>query len=119
VTATFSEAVTGMLDADFVVVNGVKSAYTAVSSTVYTVLVTPTADGAVTIDMAGSAAIDAASNNSTAATQLTRTYDGTAPTVAITDDEVGTANIVGGDVVYTFTFSEAVTGFDTSDVTVV
>ena len=41
-----------------------------------------------------------------------------APTVTITDDEPGTANIAGGSVVYTFQFSEAVTGFDASDVTV-
>jgi hypothetical protein len=83
VTATFSEAVTGMLDADFVVVNGTKSAYTAVSPTVYTVLVTPTADGAVTIDMAAAAAQDALLNNNTAATQLSRTYDGTAPVTTL------------------------------------
>src|SRR2546430_10037564 len=42
-----------------------------------------------------------------------------APTVTITDDEPATtANIAGGDVVYTFTFSEAVTGFDATDITV-
>ena len=42
-----------------------------------------------------------------------------APTVTITDDEGGTANIAGGDVVYTFQFSETVTGFDAGDVVVV
>ncbi|MDP2831901.1 MAG: Ig-like domain-containing protein, partial [Pseudomonadota bacterium] len=47
------------------------------------------------------------------------TVDTVAPTVTISDDEAGTANIAGGDVVYTFQFSEAVTGFDASDVTVV
>ncbi len=75
------------------------------SSTIYTVLVTPTADGAVTVDMAGSAAIDAASNNSIVATQLSRTHDTTAPTVAITDDEAGTANIAGGDNELLFIYS--------------
>ncbi|MFC3321575.1 Ig-like domain-containing protein [Mesorhizobium cantuariense] len=44
--------------------------------------------------------------------------DTSAPSVVITDDEPNTANIAGGNVVYTFQFSEAVTGFDASDVTV-
>ncbi|RUY57470.1 hypothetical protein EN981_03935, partial [Mesorhizobium sp. M7A.F.Ca.CA.001.13.2.1] len=44
--------------------------------------------------------------------------DTSAPSVVITDDEPGTANIAGGNVVYTFQFSEAVTGFDASDVAV-
>ena len=39
--------------------------------------------------------------------------------MVITDDEAGVANIAGGDVVYTFTFSETVTGFIVGDVTVV
>ncbi len=55
VTATFSEAVTGIDISDFVVGNGTASGFTAVSSTVYTDLVTPTASGAVTIDMAAAA----------------------------------------------------------------
>ena len=40
------------------------------------------------------------------------------PSLTITDDEPGTANIAGGNVVYTFTFGAAVTGFDAPDVTV-
>jgi hypothetical protein len=37
----------------------------------------------------------------------------------ITDDEGGTANIAGGAVTYTFTFSEAVSGFTVGEVNVV
>ncbi|MEL7429020.1 MAG: Ig-like domain-containing protein, partial [Pseudomonadota bacterium] len=44
--------------------------------------------------------------------------DEIAPTVTITDDEPGTANINGGAVVYTFQFSEEVTGFETGHITV-
>ena len=40
-------------------------------------------------------------------------------TVTITDDEAGTANIAGGSILYTFQFSETVTGFDAADITVV
>jgi hypothetical protein len=43
------------------------------------------------------------------------TPDTTPPTVTITDNVSGTAN---GDVTFTFTFSEVVTGFEASDVTV-
>ena len=43
----------------------------------------------------------------------------TALTVTITDDEAGTANIAGGSILYTFQFSETVTGFDAADITVV
>jgi hypothetical protein len=96
VTATFSEAVTGMLDSAFVVVNGTKSAYTAVSPTVYTVLVTPTADGAVTIDVAGSVAQDTLLNNNTPAVQLSRTYDGTAPVTSLVGS--GSMTIAHGSV---------------------
>ena len=42
-----------------------------------------------------------------------------APTVAITDDEAGTATIASGSILYTFQFSETVTGFDAADITVV
>ena len=41
------------------------------------------------------------------------------PTVTITDDEAGTANIASGSILYTFQFSEIVTGFDAADITVV
>ena len=41
------------------------------------------------------------------------------PSVAITDDEAGTANIAGGSNVYTFTFSQPVNGFAVADVVVV
>lgn len=63
--------------------------------------------------------IDAAGNVSRAITNADPvTIDKTAPTVAITNDQVGTANIAGGDIVYTFTFSEAMNGFAVGDVTV-
>ena len=40
-------------------------------------------------------------------------------TVTITDDQAGTANIASGSILYTFQFSEMVTGFDAADITVV
>jgi len=43
----------------------------------------------------------------------------TPPTVTITDSDANTVNIADGTVTFTFTFTGAVTGFDTSKITVV
>lgn len=73
-------------------------------------------NGALTVS---ASVVDQAGNASLAATgTLSTTHDKVLPTVTITDDEAGVANIAGGNVIYTFTFSEDVTGFDASDVTV-
>jgi len=85
---------------------------------VYTADITPTADGAVTVDVAADVAADAAANGNTAAAQLSIVYDGTAPTVAITDDDADIVNIADVDVTFTITFSEDVTGFEVGDVAV-
>jgi len=61
---------------------------------------------------------DAAGNATNDATVNELTIDTIAPTVTITDDEPGVGNIAGGTITYTFSFSEAVTGFDAADITV-
>ncbi|MCB2423463.1 Ig-like domain-containing protein, partial [Thalassolituus alkanivorans] len=55
-TFTFSEDVTGFTVGDIVAGNASVSAFSATSASVYTALITPTADGAVTVDVAGSVA---------------------------------------------------------------
>jgi len=92
---------------DIVAGNASVSAFSATSASVYTALITPTADGAVTVDVAGSVAQDGVGNSNTAATQLAVTYDGTAPTVAIS----GASGSINAPFTATFTFSENVTGF--------
>ncbi len=72
VTFTFSEAVTGFIAGDITVSNGTVTNF-AGSGTTYTADIIPTAASVVTVDVAASKAIDATSNNNTAATQLTRT----------------------------------------------
>src|SRR5213076_1721484 len=69
-TFTFDEAVTGFTIDDITVANGTKGTFTAVSSTVYTLVVAPPAEssGTITVDVAGDIAIDSASNGNTAAT---------------------------------------------------
>ena len=73
-TFTASEATSDFELGDITVSNATLSSFNAVSSTVYTATLTPTAPGAVTIDVAAGAFTDAASNNNTAATQFNWTY---------------------------------------------
>jgi len=87
------------------------------SGAVYTFDVTPTVDGAVTVDIAAGVAQDAATNPNEAATQFSITYDSTNPTVVISttaaSDPTGISPIP-----VTATFSETVTGFELGDITV-
>ena len=73
-TFTFPEAVTGFAAGDITLGNATASSFTVTSTTVYTALVTPTAAGAVTVDVPANAAQDAAGNGNTAATRASSTY---------------------------------------------
>ena len=73
-TFTFPEAVTGFAVGDITLGNATASSFTVTSTTVYTALVTPTATGAVTVDVPANAAQDAAGNGNTAATRASSTY---------------------------------------------
>ena len=115
-TFTFSEDVTGFANADVTVTNATLGAISASSASVYTVTVTPISDGLVTIDVAGNAAQDVAGNNNAAATQYTTTYDVSLPSIVISSDISGTAT--NRMFIATFTFSEDINGFVSSDVTV-
>ena len=78
-TITFTEGVDGFTVEDIAVGNGAASAFTgADGDTEFTALIAPTADGAVTVDVAEDVAMDAAGNGNTAATRVSSTY--TAPT---------------------------------------
>lgn len=116
ITITFSESVTGFVVGDITVGNGTAGNFVAVSDTTYTADIMPSAQGAVTVDVAANVAQDAAGNNNTAATQLSRNYDNAAPTVTITSTAQTNTNTSPMSV--TFTFSESVTGFDVGDITV-
>ena len=113
VTATFSEDVLGFDTTDITVGNATVGNFVPGNAKTYTFDVTPTADGPVTVDVPAATATDIAGNKNTAATQLTRTYDATAPTVALTSASPTTTNV---PFLVTATFSESVTGFMGSDV---
>ena len=117
VTITFTEVVSGFTQSD-VSLTGTATAsitaWTTTDNTTYTATITPTTSGTVTIGVAANVATDAASNQNTAATSQTVNInmDTTAPSVSISvpsDDQNGAFNI-------SITFTEAVSGFAQSDV---
>ena len=119
ITVTFSEPVTGFELPDLVVGNGSASELQGNEAS-YTATVTPTASGAVTVDIAAGAAEDSAGNPSVAADQFSITadptpVDTTAPTVTITS---AASEPVSGPFSITVTFSEPVTGFELPDLVV-
>jgi len=116
VTATFSESVTGFALGDIVVGNGSAGSFSGSGAT-YTFNITPTANGVVTVDVPANVAQDSATNTNTAATTLSRTYDGTAPTVTINQEAAQADPATGSPINFTVVFSESVTGFATGDVT--
>ncbi|MEH3114781.1 MBG domain-containing protein [Pedobacter terrae] len=72
-TVTFSESVTGFVAGDIIPGNATISGFSG-SGTTYTFNATPTANGAVTINIAANVAQDAADNGNTAASQFSITY---------------------------------------------
>lgn len=66
-SVTFNEAVSGFDASDISATNGTVSGFTAVSPTLYSFNVTPTADGAVTVTVAAGGAPDIAGNANPAA----------------------------------------------------
>ena len=103
VTITFSESVTGFALGNITVGNGSASNF-AGSGTSYTADITPSGNGAVTVDVAGGVAQDVFGNDNTAATQLSLTYDGTAPSIS-------SVSLAADNSYIDVTFSEGV--FDT------
>ena len=114
VTITFTETVSGFVQSE-VSLSGSAVSITSWSAnsdnTVYTVTITPTASGTVTIGVAANVATDAANNTNTAATSQTVTVDVDRPTVTIgvpSDTQTDAFDV-------TITFSESVSGFVQSD----
>ncbi|MEG4918730.1 DUF4347 domain-containing protein, partial [Microcoleus sp. B7-D4] len=105
VTATFSESTTNFVASDITVTNGTVSGFSGTGTT-YNFTVTPTGSGTVTVNIPANIATDAAGNNNTAATALTRTADTTAPTATFTPADNATSVAVAANLVVTL--SEAV-----------
>ncbi len=100
---------------DLVVANGTTSDFAGDEDDGFTVTITPVEEGEVTIDIAADAFTDNAGNGNLAADQIAVTYDITAPTVTL----ISEVTDVNSSFDVTITFSEVVTGFATSDLTIV
>ena len=119
-TFTFSEDVGGFAAGDITVSNAKVGKLSVKSKKVYTALITPVKPGKVTIDVGAKVAKDAAGNGNVAAKQVTTLFDAKAPKDVIAPSVAigGVAKSVKGPFSATFTFSEAVTGFEAKDITV-
>ncbi|WP_457427387.1 Ig-like domain-containing protein, partial [Roseateles sp. P5_E7] len=121
VTITFSEAVSGLTTADFTVANGVLSGLSSSDGGVtWTATLTPTANltdttNLITLDNTG--VLDAAGNTGAGTTDSNNyAIDTARPTASIVVAD--TALSVGETSLVTITFSEAVSGFTTADLSV-
>ncbi|MFC6998483.1 gliding motility-associated C-terminal domain-containing protein, partial [Rufibacter roseus] len=79
VTFTFSEPVSGFTVGEVTLTNASASDFTKVSGSVYTALITPAAQGEVTVSVPANVAQDGAGNQSTASAELNRIFDSIAP----------------------------------------
>lgn len=113
-TFQFTEVVAGFDVSDVSVANGTKGAFAALDGDTYTLLVTPSADDSVTVNVDADVAADAASNGNTAASASVLS-DRTAPSLTISPDGATTNE---GPTTFTFQFSEPVSGFAANDITV-
>ena len=77
-TATFSEAVTGFVEGDLSLTNATSSNF-AGSGTTYTFDLTPSAQGAVTVNVPSTSAQDSAGNTNSVSNSLSVTYDSVGP----------------------------------------
>ena len=112
-TVTFPRAVTGFSASSLVVTNGAIGTITG-TGPVYSVPVTPTSQGLVTVTLPAGAVTDAVGNANGVAQGLI-TYNTTPPVLTITPNS---GIITTPTIVFSFSFSEIVTGFTASEITV-
>jgi Bacterial Ig-like domain/FG-GAP-like repeat len=116
-TVTFSEPVTGFGAGKITATNGTVGNFVQVDATTFTYTITPTTDGVVSGSIPAGAAASSLGVNNAAATSPLVTFDKTKPTVTITVAS-GQANPSSTKPVsFTVVFSEPVTGFTASSLT--
>ncbi|MFT5327568.1 MAG: Ca2+-binding RTX toxin-like protein [Planctomycetaceae bacterium] len=116
VTFTFDETSVGFAADDVTAQNGALTAFTATGDPlVFTATFTPTAsiEDSTNVISVGTGYTDAAGNAGTAGVSANYTIDTLAPTVTITPNGTVTSD---SPIVFTFQFSEAVSGFVAGDV---
>ena len=118
VTFTFSEEVVDFTADDVAVENGVLTGLSITADPlVYSATFTPTADieAATNVISVGTNYSDTAGNAGLAGVSANYSIDTLAPTVVITPDGTSTSE---SSIVFTFQFSEAVSGFEAVDVSI-
>jgi hypothetical protein len=110
---TLSEASTDFGVGDLSLTNA--TATLTGAGTSYSAILTPVADGQIALSVAANTFTDAAGNGNTASNDVTTIFDGTRPTVSISNAP-STVNAMSSFSV-SLTFSESVTGFDATDIT--
>ena len=139
-TITFNEVVSDFVQGDLSLGGSATASITAwdtTDNTVFTATITPTTSGTVTLDVAADVTTDAANNGNTTATQQTVTVtlpgsdvpdasnvDTTQPEASITVDaerysRVRESVVVNGPFNMTVTFTESVSGFEQSDLSII
>jgi hypothetical protein len=118
-TFSWSEPVTGFVLADIGVTgnSGVPLTAFGASGSTYTATYSPAlgTTGTLGLSVGPGVATDAAGNANTGTVSTSQVYDRVAPTVDITSS-AGGVDPTNAPVTFTFTMSEAVVGFDASDV---
>jgi hypothetical protein len=111
VTATFDDAVFGFTTTGLALVNATAALASGVDGgMVYTLTITPIADGPVSVSINADAATDLAGNSNTASPEtIERTFDGTPPGVTLVSAAADVTNTA--PVPVTITFDEPVFGF--------
>ena len=113
----FSEAVSGFVAGDLTVTNGSASNLQTADNISFTVDIAPTADGAVSVQVPAGVATSSASSLPNVESNVSSVEsDSTSPTVSITTTESDPTGV--SLIPLTIIFSEPVTGFEASDVTV-
>ena len=121
-TFTVSEATTDFAQADITVKGATVSNFQATSSSVYTAVFTPIADGATTVSVNANKFTDAGNNGNIASTELNWIYDQISPTLTISAlNGAGTqiandATIKDDTLFFTLTTSEGTTNFEETDI---
>jgi hypothetical protein len=114
-TFTISEATRNFTVEDITIKGGTAGTFTKLSSTSYTLAVTPSANSStpITVDVAAGTFTNASGNNNVAATQNVQTIDTVLPTVTLSSDM--TLLRPGDHATITATFNKVPVGFELSD----
>jgi hypothetical protein len=116
ITITFSEDVVGFGLSDVTLVNATAANFQAISGALYTLEVSPAAEGTVSVSVQAGVAADPAGNPNLASSTLPIIYDVTRPTLSISSTESSPTNM--SPIPISLTFSESVSGFDGTDIQV-